>query len=205
MKIGYLMAIALPLLHALPTQAQGPVIGVKGGLNYSTLAVDKADDEKGRIGFNVGLMGRTDPEAAIGLQVELLYTTKGAHADYSALFGLIDQEVDFNLNYVELPVMASFRLAEVFELQAGAYAAVLTSAKAKSSGDLGDYGDDLKKSNFRNVDYGLVGGIAFNAGPAQVGLRYEHGLAKVAESSGAKAFLGKATNRNVQAYVAFGF
>jgi hypothetical protein len=185
--------------------AQGPTFGIKGGLNYSTLAVDEADDETSRLGYNVGLFARTSPEQPIGLQVELLYSTKGSTTNYSTLFGLIEQEVDFNLNYLELPVLASFRIGSIVDLQAGLYAAYLLGAKAKSSGDLGSGSEELDRDNFTSLDYGIAAGVGFNLGPnAQLGVRYLHGLNKVADSDAANLVLGDSKNRCVQAYIAFG-
>lgn len=197
--IIFMMAISTE-----PLFAQGPSMGIKGGVNLSTLAVNEADDEKGRIGFNVGVFGRTDPEQPFGLQAELLYSTKGAQAQYSGFFGLVDQEVDFNLNYIELPVLASFRLGSALEVQAGGYAGFLLSANVKTSGDLGSGEEELDKDNFQSLDYGVGGGVALNAGAAQIGLRYLHGLAEVANSDASDVILGNSTNRCVQLYVAFG-
>jgi len=185
--------------------AQGPTFGIKGGLNYSTLAVDEADDETSRIGYNFGLFARTAPDQPIGLQVELLYSTKGSTTNYSTLFGLIEQEVDFNLNYLELPVLASFRIGSIVDLQVGAYAAYLLGAKAKSSGDLGSGSEELDRDNFTSLDYGIAGGVGFNLGPnAQLGVRYLHGLNNIADSDAANLVLDDSKNRCVQAYVAFG-
>lgn len=197
--------IALLLAGAHSTMAQGPAFGVKAGLNYSTLAVNEADDENARLGFHGGVFARTAPEAPIGLQVELLYSTKGTQTSYSALWGLIDQEVDFNLNYLELPVLASFRVAEILDLQVGGYAGYLLSAKTSTSGDLGSGTEELDRDNFTSMDYGLAAGAGVNIGEnLQVGLRYTHGLANVADSDVSDLVLGDAKNRCVQLYLGIG-
>lgn len=189
----------------LVANAQGPTFGVKGGVNYSTLAVDEADDETSRIGYNFGVFGRTNPESALGLQVELLYSTKGSTTNYSTLFGLIEQEVDFNLNYIELPVLASFRVGEIVDFQLGGYAGYLVGAKASSSGDLGSGSEELDRDNFKSMDFGIAGGVAFNVGPSvQVGVRYMHGMSTIADSDAADFVLGDAKNRVAQLYIGFG-
>ena len=198
------VALTAMLLAGMGSHAQGPAAGLKAGLNFSTLAVDDADDENSRVGFNAGVFGRTDPANPIGLQVELLYSTKGTHASYSGLFGLVDQDVDFELAYLELPVLAAFRLGEAFELQAGGYGAMLLSAHASTSGDLGDGEDELDKDHFTDMDFGLVGGAAFNAGMFQIGVRYLHGFTEVADSDASDLVLGDATNRCLQAFVGLG-
>jgi len=193
------------LLSTQTTMAQGPMFGVKGGLNYSTLAVDEADDETSRWGFNLGVFARTAPESPIGLQVELLYSTKGSTTEYDLLFGLIEQELDFNLNYLELPVLASFRVGELVELQAGAYAAYLVGAAINTSGDLGTSNDELDRDDFTDFDFGVTGGLAFNLGSnAQLGVRYLHGMTNIADSDGADFVLGDSKNRCVQVYLGLG-
>lgn len=190
-------------LVASPTHAQGPVFGVKGGVTLSNLYSGDVDNSNGRVGFNLGVLGRTDPEQPVGLQAELLYTTKGETFTYDGF--LIDQEFKLNLGYLDLPVMACVRLGPAIEFQAGGYAGLLLNSNLTSSGDLGTSSDDLDKSNFHSLDYGLVGGVAFNAGAMQVGARYNYGLSKLANSDGAEAILGDAKNAYAQLYFAFGF
>lgn len=189
----------------LAATAQGPVLGIKGGMSISNLYNNEVNDDNSRMGFNGGLLGRTMPGEPIGLQVELLYSTKGNETTYTGFFGLIDQTVDFNLNYLELPVLACFRLGEGgFELQAGGYAAWLLSAQANTSGDLGESSDELDIDHFQNLDAGLAGGLAFNSGPMQFGARYLYGLSNIAESDEAEFLLGDAKNSCAQVYLAFG-
>lgn len=206
MKNPLLPFLALGLACGLGTytHAQGPAFGIKGGLNMSNLYSSKADDQNTRLGFNLGVFGRTMPEDPIGLQVELLYTTKGAHTTYHGFFGLVDQDVDFNLNYLELPVLVSFRLGSVLELQAGGYAAYLLSSKVSTSGDLGSDSDNLDRDNFNSMDFGVAGGVALNLGTAQVGVRYDLGLGEIASSDGAQSVLGDAKNACAQVYLAIG-
>jgi hypothetical protein len=64
--------------------------------------------------------------------------------------------------------------------------------------------DTIDRKNFDNWDYGLVGGIGFNLGNAsQLGVRYNYGLNEIAQSAGAKAFLGNAKNQVAQLYLSF--
>ena len=199
------MLAVLGLTAFLSASAQGPQVGVKLGANLSNFHDNEVTDDNARFGFNVGIMGRSSPDQPIGLQAELLYTTLGNSTDYHGFFDMGDQSVDFNLNYLQLPVMVSFRLADgVFEIQAGGYAAVLLNANVSTDGDLGSGEDDVDVDNFNKMDFGLVGGLAFNAGPVQVGVRYNYGLTDVADSDAAKTLLGDAKNSCAQLYLAVG-
>lgn len=203
----YVRPLSLALLLCLPfiSRAQGPHIGVKAGLNMSNLYSTEVDDKNARLGFNAGLLGRTNLEGPVGLQVELLYSTKGNNTQYSGLFGLVDQEVQFDLNYLELPLLACFRFADnALELQVGGYGAYLLSSDVSTSGDLGSGTETVDLDDLESIDAGLAGGLAFNAGPAQLGARYSLGLLQVAGSDGAEMLLGDAKNSCLQVYVAFG-
>lgn len=199
-------ALALgTLLFAAPGFSQGPSFGIKGGLNYATLAGDNGNNDKALLGFNGGVFARTSPEGPIGLQVELLYSTKGNHAHYDGLFGLVDQDVDMHLNYLELPVMASLHLMNVVDINLGGYAAYLLSSKAETSGSLGSDSEKLDRDNFRSMDFGIAGGVAFNLGTsAQIGIRYLHGLSNVVDNADLSSIIGDPKNRCLQLYVGIG-
>ena len=200
----HLLALGLLASVTSASLAQGPSFGIKGGLNLSNLYSTEVDENNMRAGFNVGVFGRTNIETPIGLQVELLYSTKGNTTNYSAFNGLIDQEVDFALNYLELPLMASLRLADgEFELQAGGYVGYLLGSSVSTSGDLGSSSDELSKDKFNSMDVGLVGGAVFNAGALQIGARYAYGLSPIADSNEADFLLGDAKNSCVQVFVGF--
>ncbi len=194
--------LALSLLAGVTAFAQGPAFGIKGGLTYSNLYANDVDDDNGRIGFNLGLMGRTDPTQPIGLQLELLYNTKGETYTYNSL--LLDQETKLNTSYLDMPVLLSLRAGEALEVQLGGYAGLLLGSNVSTSGDLGDDTEELDNDNFKSVDYGLAGGLAFNAGRAQVGARYYYGLAEIADSDASEAVLGDAKHSFAQVYLGFG-
>ncbi len=208
MNPSKLVAGLLIIIGAVETDnvlAQGPTIGVKAGVNLSTLYSVEVNDDKGRFGFNGGVFARAMPNQSIGAQFELLYSTKGNHSTYQGFFGLIDQTVDFNLNYLEVPALVAFRFADqLVEFQVGGYVGYLVNANVTTDGDLGNGTNELDKDNFNSVDAGLAFGVAVNTGPAQIGVRYEHGLTEVASSDNAKLLLGDAKNACVQFYIAFG-
>jgi hypothetical protein len=173
--------------------------GVKGGLNASNLYIDNVNDQNARLGLNVGVFGQILSTDAFALQLELLYSTKGSKAQYG---GIVNQEIKYNLNYLDLPVLAVFKIGEIVELHAGGYAGYLLNANISYSGLITGV-DQINKDNLKSFDYGLSGGVGFNFGNAQVGARYNYGLAELANSNSAKALLGSAKNSVAQVYVAF--
>ncbi|RAW01440.1 porin family protein [Pseudochryseolinea flava] len=203
--VGYgvaFLVVVLTLLVSYDSSAQGnrPAAGIKGGLNVSNLYTGDVDDRDARYGFNVGVFGQPVASDVAALQLELLYSTKGTKA---VTDGLIDQETKFNLNYLDLPVLAVFKLGKAMEIHAGAYGSYLLGASIDSDGDLGDTFDEVDKDNFNSVDYGVLGGIGFNLGGVQIGGRYNLGLNEIAKSRSAKNVFGNAKNQFAQLYIAF--
>lgn len=177
-------------------------VGVKGGLNVSNLFVDDVDDENARIGFHIGLFGQIFSSETFAIQPELLYSTKGSKVDYSS--ASFDQTVQYNLNYIDLPVLLVFKIGKQVELHAGGYASYLLNVNATYEGDLANGTDEIDKDNLKSYDYGLSAGLGFNFGSGfQIGTRYNYGLVKIADSDGAKALIGDARNSNGQIFVAF--
>jgi hypothetical protein len=173
--------------------------GIKGGLNASNLYIDNVDDQNTRFGFNVGLYGQVLSSDLFALQLELLYSTKGSKAQYG---GFVNQEIKYNLNYLDLPVLAVFKVGKIIEIHAGGYASYLLNAEVAYSGFVNTV-DKINRDNLKSFDYGLSGGLGVNFGSVQVGARYNYGLVEIADSNSAKSILGSAKNSCAQLFVAF--
>ncbi|WP_338875437.1 porin family protein [Spirosoma sp. SC4-14] len=175
--------------------AQGRVrAGIKGGLNASSLYYDSqgVSNKNERIGFHVGVFAQAPIGEFFAIQPELLYTTKGASADYNVLG--FNGTNTFKLNYAELPVLATFKLGQAVELQAGPYVSYLLNSNINSNGDFGSGSTSINRDNFNKVDYGVAGGLNVYFGKAFIGARYAQGLQNIANSGAAKTVLGNAKN-----------
>ncbi|SOD78919.1 porin family protein [Spirosoma fluviale] len=175
--------------------AQGRTrVGIKGGLNASSLFYDSqgVTNKNERIGYHVGVFAQAPIGEFFAIQPELLYMTKGASADYNVLG--FNGKNTFKLNYAELPVLATFKLGQAVELQAGPYVSYLLNSNINSNGDFGTGAAAINRDNFNKVDYGIAGGINLYFGKAFIGARYEQGLQQVANSGAAKTLLGSAKN-----------
>jgi hypothetical protein len=179
-----------------------PRAGIKGGLNWSNLIVDDVNDRNARLGFHAGVYGQLFSSRAFTIQPEVNFSTKGNKVEFNR--GMIDQETKFNLSYIDIPVLAVFKLGRAAEIHAGAYWAYLVGANIDADGDISNDFDRVDRDNFDKWDYGLVGGLGFNLGKgAQLGARYNYGLNEIAASNGAKALLGNTKNSVAQLYLAF--
>ena len=202
-KLLPFFALSAVLVAANVNEANAQMrAGIKGGLNVSNLYLDDIDDENARYGFNIGVYGQVFSTETFAIQPELMYSTRGARAEYG---GLIDQTVKFNLNYLDLPVLAVFKLGDAAEIHVGPYASYLLNSNVSYSGDLGNGTDDIDRDHLKPFDFGVAGGFGLNFGPMQVGARYNLGLTEVADSDVARTLIGDAKNSCAQLYMAFNF
>jgi hypothetical protein len=213
-----LMAMLLGLITAVSVSAQvqqtssetsmTPKIGIKGGVNFSNFFIDDVDDNNAKAGLNLGLFAKLPVSKGVSIQPELLYSSKGAKVSYTN--PLLGGEYRFNMNYLELPVLAVFNLGKNFNIHAGGYAAYLTSANVKAE-DNGSSNEELvnfDEKQFNRFDYGLVGGLGFDIKNVSIGARYNYGLNQIGEKDQSvlsREVLRNAKNNNISLYVGYGF
>jgi len=142
--------------------------GIKGGLNVSNLYVDDVDDENARYGFNLGFYGQVLSSDVFAIQPELLFSTKGSKVEYGGNF--FDQTIKYNLSYLDLPVLAVFKLGESAEIHVGPYVSYLLGANISNDGDLGSGTDEIDRDHLKSFDYGLSGGFGLNFGSLQIAM-----------------------------------
>ncbi|MBC8154642.1 MAG: PorT family protein [Bacteroidetes bacterium] len=201
-RAGVLLALISIMARPAAVHAQSTArFGIKGGLNASTLFIDNVDNRRERIGFHAGVFAQAPITSFIAIQPELLYTTKGASADYN--LPLFRGKNTFQLNYAELPLLLTFKLGNTAELQAGPYAAYLLNANIKTEGSFGSGTRDINADNFNRLDYGLAGGLNVYFGKALIGLRYGQGLNRIASDGIGRDLLGN--TKNAVGMVSVGF
>ena len=184
-----------------------PKIGIKGGVNLSNLYVDDVKDENMKVGINIGLFSKIPMTRGFSIQPELLYSNKGSKLTYDNIIAG-EGEYRFNLNYVELPVLAVVNLTKNINIHAGPYVSFLTSANVKDLKSDGTENKvtDLKADNFNRFDYGLAGGIGFDFQNFTLGARYNYGLGEIGKSGTLSGELTKdSKNSNVSLYIGIGF
>ena len=149
--------------------------GVKGGLNFAN--VDVSGDPDGKTGYHFGAFAEIGL-GGIAIQPEILYSTKGAE--------------DFDLSYLEIPILLKKNFAKVFNIHLGPQFGILTKAEAVDT----DVKDFLKSSDLSlaagagvNLPMGLVGGA-----------RYVLGLSDIDDGFGTEV-----KNKTFQVYVGWKF
>ena len=174
--------------------AQEVKFGAKAALNLANLTGD-VEDNSMKVGFQIGGLVEIGVSEKFSVQPELVFSTQGAKFEES--FGGVSYDYDLNLNYLNIPVMAKYYVAEGFSLEAGPQIGFLMSAKAKADG-----GDEDVKDSFNSTDFGLNFGAGYNVTEnINLGLRYSLGLSNIVKEDGA----GDVKNSNIAFAVAYKF
>ncbi|WP_410877791.1 porin family protein [Myroides sp. DW712] len=146
------------------TVAQTPDIklGAKAGLNMSNLS--GADNTKSKTGFHVGALAEIFINEKFSVQPEVLYSSQGAKGKGS-------DSAKFNLDYINVPIMAKYYVMDGLSVQAGPQIGFNVKAEA---------GDVDVKDLINTVDFGLNFGAGYEL-PMGVffDARYDLGLTKV--------------------------
>ncbi|WP_235889679.1 porin family protein [Flavobacterium profundi] len=164
--------------------------GAKAALNLSNLTGD-VEDNSMKVGFQIGGLVEIKISDRFAVQPELVFSTQGAK--FSDDFG----DYDANLNYLNIPVMAKFYVAEGFSLEAGPQIGFLMSAKLKADG-----GDLDIKDETNSTDFGFNFGAGYDVTEnINLGVRYSLGLSNINKDDE----LGDTKNSNIALAFAYKF
>lgn len=162
--------------------------GVKGGVNFATLNGDDFDSPDSRTSFHVGLVAEFPLAEIFSLQVEALYSGQGAKRNYAELTGnplnpVAEGEVEFQLDYINVPVLAKVYLFKGFSLEAGPQFSFLLNDEIdfQPNDDDGDFPSPIRQSA-NTFEFGVAGGLTFQT---EMGLfaygRYNQGITDIAD------------------------
>ena len=209
--LGSLLSITSNRLYAQEQQTSTEKqlqskFGIKAGLNLTNLYISDASDEHLKAGFNAGIYWKLPVARGFSIQPELLYSQKGAKTTYSN-FIQGSGEYRFNLNYIELPLLAVINLGKHFNIHAGPYAGYLVKANVTNVDNNGTINGaaDLNENNFNRWDYGVAGGIGLDVENFTIGARYNYGLNKIGNSGLAGEITRNSKNAGLSIYVGLAF
>lgn len=155
--------------------------GVKGGLNLATIT--NADGSNTLIGFHVGFFGEFMLGDNFALQPEVLYSAQGAEFD----------DGDLKLDYITIPVMLKYYVADSFSLEIGPQVGFLVSAE--------EVGVDIK-DDVKSTDFGVNFGAGYDVTPNLIiGVRYNLGLSRWQEA----LFPGESESENSVFQISLGY
>lgn len=170
------------LAFAQEKTARSPLtFGAKAGLNISSLSKESGvDNQKSKVGFNVGGFVNIPLSSKFSLQPEVLFSQYGDKYDRT----IDNKKYSFsrNLNYIAVPVMFQYNALPNLYLEAGPEFGVALNGNVKSKNGTPDNivtrEADNTSLNRLNIGLGIGAGYYFTPNFG-VTARYVAGLSEV--------------------------
>ena len=198
MNTRFFTVMLVAVMTASMAQAQFHA-GMRGGLNVSSMygntipVITDGPGVEGRIGYQIGAVGELAMGRIFAVQPGLLFATAGYTSRSKA--GLEEREMNYQLNYLQVPLNALVKLpvgqkANIF-LYVGPYAGYALNGKFKM-----DEIEDRKvvksektkvqfgSESLKRFDAGAGFGLGFQAGAVQFDLGMTIGLMNIHNVSG---------------------
>jgi hypothetical protein len=158
-----ILILAIGLFVATAASAQDRIkFGVKAGVNLSDIIKGDGNnnfDTKVKTGFNAGVTVEIPLIAGLAFTPEVLYSQKGYKLTSS--IGEFRQTTSF----IDVPILASFRLGSSFNIVAGPQVSFLLSTKNKFINGYGTVEQTNVENDSDRFKKSLVGGV--------IGFRYD--------------------------------
>ena len=161
-KLLVMAAMVLSSVGAFAQYEKGDfTIQPKVGLSAASTTGNGAQYKAGFVG---GVEGEYHASSLFGLSVGVLYSMEGAKVK--------DSDEKYNLNYINVPILANFYVAEGLAIKAGIQPAYNVSKKYKDGhGNSYDLGNIEKAADKLNIDFVKVKSFAMSI---PVGISYEY-------------------------------
>lgn len=177
------MAGCLVLITGLSAYAQKFSLGIKGGVNYSSLKTkDNLTDENNIMGYQVGIFARA---GATGLyfQPELYLGTKGTeYTKIQTSTTTVEQKAKVKFTTLDLPLLLGTKIG-VDKLNLRFMAGPVVSFKIDDETTFPSaYNQVSDFGNYKNQALGIQAGGGVDLGNLTLDLRYEAGLSNISES-----------------------
>lgn len=211
-KLLLLTAVAAFGLSSV--NAQEVQFGAKAGVNLATMTGD-IEDNSSKVGFHLGGVAEIKISDKFSVQPELIFSQQGTKSETkesgeSMGFSYnYEEETKVKANYLNLPIMAKFYVAEGLSLEAGPQVGFLLSADAEyeykdtetfggvTTTDSGSAEADVKDA-YKGIDFGIGFGAGYKLDNGlNFGLRYNLGLSSVAEDETYEDGFGNTVKREI--------
>jgi Outer membrane protein beta-barrel domain len=162
-------------------------LGIKGGINLYNVYNDDNTNYEQITGYYFGLLGHIHLSSQWAVQPELVYSRQGAK----------NGGTNYNLDYINVPVLLQYMFDNGFRLQAGPQLGLLVSAKSEINNESTDV-----KDNFKPFELAFGLGASYVHPPTGFGVdaRYNFGLNNINDSGTVNSY-----NRGLQVGVFYLF
>ncbi|TXD85108.1 PorT family protein [Subsaximicrobium wynnwilliamsii] len=200
-----MLCAAVAVLGFTTVNAQAIRFGAKAGVNFANLSGDDVENADGRTGLNAGLVAEIGITETFKVQPEVLYSQQGLQEDFQG------GESKLKLDYINVPVMAKYYVAEGFALEAGPQFGFNISSKYEIQIE-GQDGEELASTQsdvedgVEAFDFGIGGGVSYTLPSGLfVQARYVHGLTSVYQGSNEGVFQDDLNNSNLSVSIGYFF
>jgi len=164
MKRIFILAIGLFITGVANAQSTDKAIrfGIKAGANYSNIIKDDGNNSFNTdylVGYHAGVTLDIKLLENLAFTPELLYSTKGYKS--TSAFGKFTQTTKF----IDIPILASIKLAEGLNVVAGPQVSFLLSTDNKFENGFGTAQQTIVENESDRFKKSLVGGV--------IGFRYD--------------------------------
>lgn len=104
-----IVVFALLVGAVVTVQAQKFHVGIKGGVNFANFTGDVPNNLDGKTGFHFGAIAELGVSEKFSIQPEAIYSSQGAKLS----------DIDLNVDYINVPVLAKLYVIDNLSLQAG--------------------------------------------------------------------------------------
>ena len=183
------MMIAAMMVAAISANAQNEVgqltLMPKAGINISTITGDGIN-KKSKVGLVAGIEAEYGISEKFGLQFGLLYSMEGCKSDLVIATGegasaFRAEGVKWNLDYINIPIMAQYYVVKGLAVKAGIQPAFNVRGKWSvdgNSGKMKDLGFEPKAFNFS-----IPVGLSYEYQNFVLDARYNIGVTKLVKDA----------------------
>lgn len=176
-----IMIIAAMMVAAISANAQNEVGQItlmpKAGINISTITGDILADKKAKVGLVAGVEAEYGISENFGLGFGVLYSMEGCKGKVAAYggegAGLYLADGNYNLDYINIPILAQYYPVKGLAIKAGIQPAFNVRHKVSADGHTANL-DDVKSFNFS-----IPVGISYEYQNFVLDARYNIGVTKL--------------------------
>ena len=177
-KIILVLVVLTTTFYASDAQIR---FGLKAGASFYNFGGDDAEDldMDSKISFNAGGMVNIPISETFSFNPEVIFNGEGAKMEEG------DDRANFNLGYINIPLLLQFNSTSGFYAEFGPQVGFLMSAKYdyKIGGIEGD--EDIKES-FKGTNFSVALGAGYRMSNGfGIGARYNLGLSNIADEDDA--------------------